>query len=85
MLYNVMGNNYKRMGEYVKAENNYIHASHIVPHRIYPFYLLAKLYVETGDTVKAKEMAHLVMTKEPKVQSTAVREMREEMRGIIND
>jgi len=54
----------------------------IVPNRIYPYYLLMKLYVETGDREKALENAQIVLTKEPKVQSTAVREMREEARLV---
>jgi hypothetical protein len=66
------------MGELKKAENMYIHASQIVPNRLYPWYLLMKLYVETGEAERAREAASIVLTKEPKVQSQAVREMREE-------
>lgn len=32
---------------------------------------------------KLQKMAELVLTKEPKVQSTAVREMREEIRKLL--
>jgi predicted membrane protein len=46
---------------------------------------LAKLYLETGNTLKAKEMALLVQTKEPKVQSTAVNEMRSEIKKILQN
>ena len=53
-----------------------------VPNRIYPYYLLMKLYVETGDEEKAQEAANTVLTKESKVQSTAVNEMREGVRKI---
>ena len=34
---------------------------------------------------KFHEMADLVLTKEPKVQSTAVREMRDEIRKLVID
>ena len=71
------------MKQYAEAEQCLLKSSQIVPNRIYPFYLLANLYMEMGDIVKAKEMAQLVQTKEPKVQSTAVREMRDEMKKII--
>ena len=83
MLYNVMGNNFKEMEEYDKAETMYLRASQIVPNRVYPYYLLTHLYIAAGDTVKAKEMAQLVLTREPKVQSTAIREMRSEMKKLF--
>jgi len=85
MLYNVMGNNYKGMGEYGKAENMYVHASHIVPNRHYPLYLLMKLYQETGQTDKAKAMANVLLEKPIKVPSTAIREMQEEARKTIEN
>lgn len=56
----------------------------IVPNRIYPYYLLMKLFIETGDMEKAQENAKIVLTKEPKVQSTAVSEMREEAERIMS-
>ena len=84
MLYNIMGRNYQAMNQYAEAEKSFIKASHIVPNRIYPHYLLMKLYVETGYEEKAKAAEHIVLTKEPKVMSTAVKEMREEAGKIIN-
>jgi tetratricopeptide (TPR) repeat protein len=83
MLHNVMGKNHQAMKRYTEAEQCFLKAAHIVPNRIYPWYLLANLYVETGETEKAHAMARIVLTKEPKVQSTAVREMREKMKEII--
>ena len=85
MLHNVMGKNCQAMKQYAEAEQCLLKSSQIVPNRIYPFYLLANLYMEMGDIVKAKEMAQLVQTKEPKVQSTAVREMRDEMKKIMQE
>ena len=85
MLHNVMGKNYQALKQYDKAEQSLIKSTQIVPNRVYPYYLLAYLYLEIGDTEKAKEMAQFVMTKEPKVQSTAVREMRDEMKKILSD
>jgi tetratricopeptide (TPR) repeat protein len=73
------------MKQYAEAEQCFRKAANIVPGRIYPWYLLANLYVETGETEKAREMARIVLTNEPKVQSTAVREMREKMKEIIPD
>jgi len=82
MLYNVMGKNYQAMKAYNKAEEYLLKSTRIVPNRLYPYCLLMKLYVETGEEKKAREAAGVVLTKEPKVQSQAVREMREEARKL---
>jgi len=79
MLYNIMGRNYQAMKEYDLAEKTLLKSTQIVPNRLYPWYLLMKLYVETGDDEKARETAGIVLTKEP-----AVREMREEAEKIRN-
>ena len=83
MLYNVMGKNFQALKQYSEAEKCFVKSSYIVPNRIYPYYLLALMYVDTGETEKAKEMAQIVLTKEPKVQSTAVKEMRSEMKKLL--
>ena len=83
MLYNVMGKNYHALKQYTAAEQCFIKSSNIVPSRIYPYYLMTLMYVDAGETEKAKEMAKVVLTKEPKVQSTAVREMRNEMKKLL--
>ena len=84
MLYNIMGKNHQALKEYERAEACFIKASNITPNRLYPFYLLTKLYHEMGLQDKVNEMAGIVQTKEPKVQSMAVKEMREEVRRIVN-
>jgi len=83
MIYNCMGNNYKSLGAYSKAEKMYIRASQIVPNRHYPLYLLMKLYQETHQTDKAIAIAETLLNKPVKVPSTAIREMRDEARKLI--
>ena len=83
MLYNIIGKNYQSLKNYQLAEQNFLLASRIVPNRIYPYYLLANLYAESGNTQQAMFMAQKVLKKEPKVQSTAVNEMREKMRALM--
>jgi tetratricopeptide (TPR) repeat protein len=84
MLYNVMGKNYQALKKYAKAEHCLLKSSYLVPSRIYPYYLLANLYAEMGEPEKAKAMARVVLTKEPKVQSTAVKEMRQKMQELLS-
>lgn len=82
MLYNVMGRNSQALKHYDEAEAAYVKSSCLVPSRHYPYYLLAKLYMEQGDTARAKAMAEYVIAKDPKVPSRAIEEMKEEMKEM---
>lgn len=84
MFWNVMGNNSKARGDAAAAEQYYLKAYRRLPNRLYPLYLLAKLYFETEQEGKAREMARRVLAFEPKVPSTAVREMKGEIRRLQN-
>ena len=55
----------------------------MVPHRLYPIYLLANLYFESNDIEKALQTAHRVIEKRPKVMSAAIDEMKAEMKEKI--
>ncbi len=85
MILNIIGKNYQALGDYEKAEEYLIRSTHRLPGRIYPYYLLAKLYAEPQylQPEKLKYAAEIVLTKEPKVQSTAVKEMREEVKKLL--
>jgi tetratricopeptide (TPR) repeat protein len=82
MFYNIMGKNYQALNQLDSAEICFRKAAHIIPNRIYPYYLLANLYLQAGDTVKAMAMAQIVLTKEPKTETMAIEEMRKEMKKI---
>ena len=85
MILNIIGKNYQALGDYEKAEEYLIRSTHRLPGRIYPYYLLVKLYAESEycQPEKLKYAAEIVLTKEPKVQSTAVKEMREEVKKLL--
>jgi O-antigen ligase len=85
MIYNCMGDNYKNMGEYEKAEKMYLHASEIVPNLHYPLYLLMKLYRDSGQTEKAKLMANTLLEKTVTIPSDAINEIREEAKKVKNE
>jgi tetratricopeptide (TPR) repeat protein len=82
MLYNIMGKNCQALKEYEHAEQSFKKSINLVPNRLYPHYLLAKLYYEMGLKDKAEAETNIVMTKPPKVESMAVEEMREELRTM---
>ena len=85
MVLNIIGKNYQATGEYEEAEESLIRSTHRLPGRIYPYYLLVKLYAESEyrQPEKLKYAAEVVLTKEPKVQSTAVKEMRAEVQKYL--
>lgn len=80
-----LGDAYMALKNYDKAEKAYQNAADMIPVRFYPFYLLAKLYDESGQDEKAIAMATLILEKEIKVPSTAIREMRAEMKKMITN
>lgn len=86
MPLNIMGRNYQSMGLRDSAEYCFFRASARVPNRLYPHYLLMKLYAETpSDSIKMKRQADIVLTKQPKTHSTAIEEMRQEARKLLTN
>jgi tetratricopeptide (TPR) repeat protein len=85
IVYTALGDSYKATGQNIKAERAYLHAWYMNPSRFYPKYLLAKLYDESGQTAKAKRIAIELLKKEIKVESTAVKQIKDEMQNIINN
>ena len=85
MIRYMIAKNRQATGDYREAERELLHAIGILPERLYPYYLLAKLYAEPAfyQADKFRAAAGAVLTKEPKVESTAIREMREEVKKII--
>ena len=73
------------MKQYPQAESAFLKASHMVPNRLYPLYLLAKMYHESGQTDKAITTARLLLEKAPKVPSSATEEMKRDMQKLIRD
>lgn len=85
MFHNVKARNHQALGEFKEAEYHLRYAATMLPYRVYPYYLLTKLYAEEAfyDAGKLKECAQMVLTMEPKVQSTAIKEMRKEINEIL--
>ena len=87
MIRYIAAKNEQSMGNYQKAEDLLLHAIDMLPERIYPYYLLTKLYSEPTFFQEDKfiKAADAVLKKEPKVESTAIREMREEVKILIQN
>lgn len=85
MILNVIGKNEQEMKHYESAEYWFMRAVHRLPGRIYPYYLLANLYAEPSfyHRDKLERMVQTVLEKEPKVQSTAIKQMRHKARELL--
>ena len=85
MFYNVIGNNYKAMGEAALAERSYRKAFDILPNRMYPKYLIMKLYDDNGDGEKARSIAREILSFDVKIESSATLEMQELARDLLEN
>ena len=87
MVLNIIGKNYQAMGYPTIAEGWFIRSTHRLPNRIYPYYLLAKLYAAHPKLFPKEKLewaVRMVQEKEAKVESTAIREMREEVKNLLD-
>lgn len=82
VFYTLMGNNYRDLGAVAEAESAYQKAFGMLPGRMYPLYRLMKLYEAEGQMRKAEEMARQIIAFRPKVDSPAVREMKNEAKKL---
>ena len=88
MILNIIGKNCQALGEYREAEEWFIRSTHRLPNRIYPYYLLAKLYAEHPKYFpreKQEWAVRMVLEKEAKVESTAIKQMREEVKALLKE
>ena len=83
MFHVIMGNNYLDLGATREAETAYRKAFSLLPNRVYPLYQLMKLYEATGEDEKARDMARRITAFRAKVDSPAVRKMKEEAEDLL--
>jgi tetratricopeptide (TPR) repeat protein len=84
ITFTTLGDSHQMTGNNTNSEKSYMHAYYMVPNRFYPKYLLAKLYDNIGETDKAVETAKDLLEKELKVNSSAVDEIKTEMRELLD-
>ncbi|HLW08162.1 MAG TPA: hypothetical protein VKY45_11435, partial [Marinilabiliaceae bacterium] len=84
IIQNTIGDNHKAQGNYLEAETAYLKSVQMVPSLLLPKYLLAKLYNESGQRQKARQTAEEIINSTIKVESSATREIMNEMKNIIS-
>ena len=85
ILQNTLGDSHKALGNFKAAETAYIKSSYMMPSMLLPRYLLAKLYHESGQNEKARQTAEDLLSSPVKVESSATREIMDEMEKIIRE
>ncbi len=82
-IYISLGNSYAALGKTNEAEKNYWHAYYIIPNRLYPLYLLTKLYIENNLLEQACKIGYRVICFNEKVPSPAIVEMKMEISELL--
>jgi O-antigen ligase len=82
MIHYIIGKNDLMLGDCDRAESRLLHAINMLPERIYPYYLLTGVYTDSTclNPEKMRIATDSVLYKTPKVMTTAIREMREEVK-----
>ena len=85
VYYTTLGDCYQATCQIEKATQAYTKARDINPAKLYPEYLLAKMYYRVGKQEEAKTLARKILKKQIKVASLAANEIFAEMQAILND
>lgn len=83
-LYYMLGDTYKQVKDYKKAEHNYLAVSNALPNLVKPHYLLAKLYYETSQHAKWRNKALFVINFKTKGSSIEAGTMIDEIKYLYN-
>ncbi len=79
-----LGSAYEQIGDFEVAERYYYSSSNMVPSQFYPIFCLIKLYIKKKDYNKACEKSEELMSKEIKISSIAIENMKSEICLILN-
>lgn len=86
MILNIIGKNYQALGMPDSAEYYFRKSTFRCPNRMYPHYLLMKLYADSVyfNKTKCLNEANTILTMRVKIPSPAVDEMQHEAKLMIN-
>ena len=78
-----LGDSYRRTGQFELSKSAYTNAHYMIPNRLYPQYLLAKLFLEFNQYGNAIKTAKEILKKRAKVESEASSDIYKEMKELI--
>jgi O-antigen polymerase len=73
---------YSEQKRFGLAEKQLLMSIRMIPNRVYPRYLLTKLYLQQGDSLKASRLAEETLRVPVKVYSQAIMQMQSELKNI---
>jgi tetratricopeptide (TPR) repeat protein len=79
----MLGDAYEKTGDNDNAEETYLRASFLVPHKFIPRYKLFRLYKQTGQTEKAYNLALNIKTSKIKVYSDPVKHIKTQVNEYL--
>ncbi|MDR0891977.1 MAG: hypothetical protein LBN24_05135, partial [Mediterranea sp.] len=79
----LLGNDYKETGKHEKAKGAYLTVINMIPSKLYPKYLLAKLFIGDKEYEEAKKWADIILNTPEKIPTTAGQEIKAEMRTFL--
>lgn len=82
-FYSYLGNTYDGLFMFNEAEDAFIYANRIIPHKFYPKYRLVLLYEKTGRKGKALQLGNEIISMPSKVESDVVGQIKIEMENFI--
>lgn len=85
MFHNIIGKNFEATGDYVSAENCWLHSHYMVPSRLYPYILLMEMYDRLGEKWKATEYAQKVLEKPVNERNAAMTGLRERAEKYLRE
>ncbi len=82
-VYNYLGESYEGINDLKSAEESFLHAYHIIPHKIYPLYRLVYLYAKQNEPDKAMNLAKKVANMDVKVKSDVTDRIKYDLNELI--
>lgn len=80
-----LANSYRNLSNFEKAKNHYTNGYYMNPSKFYPLYLLFKLFKENEKIEEAARVAKIILEKKIKVNSSAIREIKNEASYYIEN
>jgi tetratricopeptide (TPR) repeat protein len=77
-----LGISNEKRQEYQKAKGYWAKASLMIPSRLEPDYLIAKMYFDTGDYDNARNLTKKLKNKSPKIYSPEVYELQDKIKNL---
>lgn len=83
-IFMMMGENYQKVENLMAAREAYQKAVNTIPSRLYPRFLIVHLLMDMGRETEADKLANEILQMKEKVSTTAGKEIKDEMRLIVN-